>query len=109
MILDLKLRDKIAADLLDRKEKGIQEYGTPLSVASDNLALQDAYEEALDCLLYILQAIEQKNLQRQNKPIVDLAIEDTLENHELRDVYKIMLEVVCRLAMFKIAEKEEDE
>ncbi len=101
MMLDPELRNRIATDLLVRKENGIREYGSPLSITSNNPALKDAYEEALDCLLYVRQAIEKKHFEQHSKPIVDLVIADTLVCSDLENIYQTILEVVCRLAMLK--------
>ena len=47
----------VVADLNERIAVGIKTYGSPLAVASSNDALQFAYEEALDLVLYLKQEL----------------------------------------------------
>ena len=52
----------IVEDMKARNQKGIETYGTPLQPFNGRDALLDAYEEALDLLVYLKQAnIEKKN------------------------------------------------
>lgn len=97
MILDQQLRAEITTDLLVRKEIGVRNYGVVLDATCQNLPLQDAYEEALDCLLYVRQAIAQKHVKQLNQPIVDMVIADTLDVTDLEDVYQNLLQIVCSL------------
>lgn len=55
--------DLVLADIAERKRVGIERYGTPLQPRNGRRALIDAYQEALDLVLYLRQAIwEQDNL-----------------------------------------------
>jgi hypothetical protein len=54
--------DELIKDILERKAKGMETYGTPLQPFNGRDALQDALEEALDLAAYIKQAI----LERDN-------------------------------------------
>jgi hypothetical protein len=47
----------VLADLEARVRTGTAEYGEPLTTHNGRNALQDAYEEILDCALYLKQAI----------------------------------------------------
>ena len=48
---------RVMDDLTERYEKGLEEYGKPLTPFNGRNALQDAYEEALDMALYLKQAL----------------------------------------------------
>src|SRR5690242_11446301 len=50
----------VVADLHERIEVGVQTYGSPLAVESENDALRFAYEEALDLTLYLRQELERR-------------------------------------------------
>lgn len=54
------IADLVMADILKRKQRGIETYGTPLQAHNGRDALQDAYEEALDMCCYLRQAIEER-------------------------------------------------
>lgn len=47
-------------DMLKRDEFGLRRYGTPLQAFNGRDALQDAYEEALDLVVYLRQALEER-------------------------------------------------
>jgi len=51
----------VIEDLKKRTEKGIKEYGEPLKAHNGRDALWDAYEEALDLVQYLRQAIEERD------------------------------------------------
>lgn len=53
--------DAVKADLDKRIELGIQRYGRPLQTFNGRDALQDAYEEALDLVHYLKQAILERD------------------------------------------------
>ena len=55
--------DLVKEDINERKEDGIKKYGTPLQAGNGRDALIDAYQEALDLVVYLRQAIE----ERKNK------------------------------------------
>lgn len=54
------IADLVIADMQKRKEFGIAKYGTPLQAGNGRDALKDAYEEALDLVQYLRQAIEER-------------------------------------------------
>ncbi len=56
--MDAKLKEALVADMRARDALGRQRYGTPLQSNNGRDALRDAYEEALDCTVYLKAAIE---------------------------------------------------
>lgn len=56
--------DMVMRDLQDRREKGIQKYGTSLRTENGRIALIDAYQEALDLCLYLRQAIAEQESRK---------------------------------------------
>lgn len=55
--------NNVLFDLIDRANVGRQKYGTLLQTNNGRDALMDAYQEALDLVMYLRQAI----LERDNK------------------------------------------
>lgn len=53
----------------DRYEKGMMEYGKPLTPFNGRDALQDAIEEAADLLMYLLQAKQERDTLHPKKDI----------------------------------------
>src|SRR5690606_36299771 len=51
----------VIADLKERTRRGIRKYGRPLETHNGRDALWDAYEEALDLVQYLRQAILEKD------------------------------------------------
>lgn len=51
------LMKAVVSDLKDRQTKGIKVYGKPLSIFNGRDALMDAYEEALDLVMYLRQRL----------------------------------------------------
>lgn len=49
----------VLQDLKDRAEMGKQKYGTYLRTMNGRSALMDAYQEALDLVMYLRQEIEE--------------------------------------------------
>lgn len=58
------IADLVAADVLSRKDFGIRKYGMALTAHNGRDPLQDAYEEALDLVAYLRQAIEERRVRR---------------------------------------------
>jgi len=59
----------IAILMLDQRRKaGIKTYGVPLQGFNGRDALQDAAEEAADLLVYLLQAIYERDHGKQETP-----------------------------------------
>lgn len=50
----------VIADMKQRDNVGRQRYGTPLQANNGRDALLDAYQEALDPVVYLRQAIEER-------------------------------------------------
>jgi len=55
--------DLVIADMQKRDTIGRKRYGTPLQPNNGRDALRDAYEEALDLLVYLRQAIYERDNQ----------------------------------------------
>jgi hypothetical protein len=53
--------DLVIADMAERDHIGRQRYGTPLQAHNGRDALVAAYQEALDLVVYLRQAIEERN------------------------------------------------
>ena len=53
--------DLVIADMRERDQTGRARYGTPLQTFNGRDALVDAYQEALDLVVYLRQAIEERN------------------------------------------------
>lgn len=51
----------VVADIEARRQLGITRYGTPLQPHNGRDALRDAYEEALDLVHYLRQAIYERD------------------------------------------------
>lgn len=52
----------VMADMADRRNVGIERYGTSLQPHNGRDALVDAYQEALDLAVYLRQAIEERRI-----------------------------------------------
>ena len=51
----------VIADMADRDRVGRERYGTPLQPHNGRDALVDAYQECLDMVVYLRQAIEERD------------------------------------------------
>lgn len=58
----------VMRDMYQREQLGIMRYGTPLQIFNGRDSLQDAYEEALDLVVYLRQVIEERHVLSQNSP-----------------------------------------
>jgi len=58
--------DMVCRDLLKRKEFGTKKYGEPLMSNNGRNALLDAYEEVLDLVCYLRQALDEDLQRREN-------------------------------------------
>lgn len=54
--------DMVVQDIRDRDEAGRKKYGTPLQAGNGRDALVDAYQEALDLVVYLRKEIEERRL-----------------------------------------------
>lgn len=52
--------DLVIADMRERDRVGRRRYGTPLQANNGRDALVDAYQEALDLVVYLRQVIEER-------------------------------------------------
>ena len=50
----------VISDMVERDRVGRHRYGTPLQAHNGRDALIDAYQEALDLVVYLRQAIEER-------------------------------------------------
>lgn len=50
----------VIADMHERDQLGRERYGTPLQAHNGRDPLVDAYQEALDLVVYLRQAIEER-------------------------------------------------
>ena len=69
--LDDPIMLAIAADLEARKTLGIKRYGQPLQAFNGRNPILDAYEEALDLLVYTRQALYEAESTERYSPIHD--------------------------------------
>lgn len=53
--------DLVLKDIADRDQVGLQRYGTRLQPLNGRDALVDAYQEALDLVVYLRQAIYERD------------------------------------------------
>jgi hypothetical protein len=58
---NVKVVDTVINDLIQRSEFGREKYGVYLETCNGRDALIDAYQEALDLVMYLRQAILEKN------------------------------------------------
>ena len=70
--------DLVIEDMRTRDYHGRKQYGVPLQPFNGRDALQDAYEEALDLVVYLRQAIEERQLRAvELTEIGEQALKDT--------------------------------
>jgi len=77
----------ILADMRERDRIGRERYGTPLRAGNGRDALVDAYQEHLDGLVYMRQAIEEGN--EQLKPLYAIAMDLVFDLRGCIDVAEI--------------------
>jgi hypothetical protein len=58
------IQDLVIADIAERKEHDITKYGTALQAGNGRDALRDLYEELLDGVMYVRQAMEERIRER---------------------------------------------
>jgi len=79
----LVIPDWLRADMRARHEIGVTKYGTPLKVWNGRDAVIDAYQEALDLIVYARQArerLEPYSLRKHETINVHLALDLVLHN-----------------------------
>lgn len=57
------IQDLVLADIEERKALGLKKYGTLLQPFNGRSFLQDAYEEALDLVIYLRGKLEEERQQ----------------------------------------------
>ena len=57
----LSVQDLVAADVIERKQIGLQNYGRLLYPNNGRSMLRDAYEEALDLACYLKCLLEEES------------------------------------------------
>lgn len=57
----------VLLDVQERMALGAKKYGTPLQANNGRDALVDAYQEALDLVFYLRQAIMERQLERESR------------------------------------------
>ena len=60
--------DLVIEDMKARNQTGIKRYGTPLQAHNGRDPLVDAYQEALDLVVYLRQAIEERDDNAEETP-----------------------------------------
>jgi hypothetical protein len=60
--------DQVIEDMEQRNEAGVEKYGTPLQPFNGRDALVDAYQEVLDCAVYLKQRIAEDKLRSVELP-----------------------------------------
>lgn len=61
--VNVAIWDLVVSDMRDRDNTGRERYGTPLQGFNGRDALIDAYQEALDLVIFLRGAINQRNLK----------------------------------------------
>lgn len=56
------IHDLVIADIEDRKQFGLEKYGTTLQAGNGRRSLVDAYQEILDLAVYLRQHIEENRI-----------------------------------------------
>ena len=56
------IHDLVVADIEDRKQFGLEKYGTTLQAGNGRRSLVDAYQEILDLAVYLRQHIEENRI-----------------------------------------------
>lgn len=57
------IHDLVVLDVYERKRFGLAKYGTHLHAHDDRRSLVDAYQEALDLVVYLRKAIAEQRLE----------------------------------------------
>ena len=65
------IQDKVIADIVERKRVGLERYGTLLQSFNGRDALLDAYQEALDLVIYLRQELDER---AEKKRLAELAV-----------------------------------
>jgi hypothetical protein len=84
-IHDLVIEDlgdnHLVKDIRDRKQFGLDKYGTILQVCNNRNALKDAFQEVLDCIVYLKQAcLESGNNGLEYEYFIAIHLADSLKD-----------------------------
>ena len=66
--------EMVIADMRERDRVGRERYGTPLQTNNGRDALVDAYQEALDLVVYLRQEIEERENLRKEVALLKRAL-----------------------------------
>jgi hypothetical protein len=73
-----RVDELVVKDIDDRVREGIKKYGSPLMTQNGRDALVDAYQEALDLVMYLRQAIAERDESKLDA--IDMMIEPIKED-----------------------------
>jgi hypothetical protein len=69
--VDVELIDSIIVDMRERDRIGRERYGVPLTAGNGRDHLVDAYQEALDMLVYLRAELDERDVVFEGPPIDD--------------------------------------
>lgn len=69
----ISITNAVIADLEFRREHGIKKYGVELVSHNGRDALTDAYQEALDLVIYLRQALAERDSTASVPPVAGMA------------------------------------
>ena len=64
---DIVIYNLVIDDIIEKAERGKKKYGTYLEANNGRDALQDAYDEAIDLVMYLKQAIVERDAMESYK------------------------------------------
>lgn len=85
---------QVIKDLEDRERFGIEKYGIPLQPFNGKKALVDAYQEAIDLVVYLRQKIEEDQHKKTDLMILYKWLLN--KNYLTREGYQILIEKLER-------------
>jgi hypothetical protein len=92
------IHDLVVADLSERKQFGLQKYGTLLQANNGRTGLVDAYQEILDLSVYLRQCLEESKPVDTADPFTEL-VELKRQERDLADKIKLAQEKAIDAAM----------
>ena len=81
--------DFVIEDMRQRDHVGRQRYGTPLQAGNGRDALVDAYQEALDLVVYLKQAIVERDAARPVREVAKLHAEQREQAERDREALRL--------------------
>lgn len=95
---------KVIADMQHREQIGYARYGRYLTNGSAEIGLEEAYEEALDQVVYLKKAIEEKQKKEEEEKEllsqVDIAVQQVLSAlavSETKELDNVLSSVMVQL------------